>query len=101
MALRRAWVGLALPLAPGESGPRQAMAAGVLSGPRDIFSALWRHLFDPPPSAWQYIIDVDRAIDILAEADPEAAEWWEDNAPHLLGRGGKFGFAADVCEELD
>jgi hypothetical protein len=46
-------------------------------------------------------VDVDEAIDILAEADPEAAAWWEENTPHLLGRGGKFGFAEEVCEEID
>jgi hypothetical protein len=58
-------------------------------------------LFDPPPWTWQYVVDVDEAIDILAEADPEAAAWWEDNAPHLIGRGRRFGFAEDVCEEMD
>jgi hypothetical protein len=73
----------------------------VLTGPRGFFGTLWRLLVDPPPTTWQYLVDVDRAIDILAEADPEAAEWWEENAPHLLGRGKKFGFAEDVCEEVD
>ncbi len=99
--VRRAWVGLVLPLADGEYGPRQLPAVGVLTGPRGFLGTLWRLLFDPPPSAWQYVVDVDEAIDILAEADPEAAAWWEDHAPHLLGRGKKFGFAEEVCEEVE
>jgi hypothetical protein len=44
---------------------------------------------------------VDEAIDILAEADPKAAGWWEDNARHMLGKGRIFGFAERVCEEVD
>jgi hypothetical protein len=58
-------------------------------------------LFDPPPTAWQYIVEVDEALDILGDADPDAAAWWEDNAPHLIGRGRRFGFAEEVCEEVD
>ena len=99
--VRRAWVGLVLPLPPGESGPRRVRASGVLTGPRGFFGTLWRLLVDPPPTSWAYIVDADEAIDILAEADSEAAAWWEDNAPHLLGRGRKFGFAEEVCEEVD
>jgi hypothetical protein len=99
--VRKAWVGLVLPLAPEEAGPRRARASGVLTGPRGFLERFWRMLVDPPPASWQYVIDADVAIDILAEANPEAAEWWEENAPHLLGTGRSFGFAEDVCEELD
>jgi hypothetical protein len=38
---------------------------------------------------------------VLQEAAPEAAAWWHENTPHMLGPGRMFGFAADVCEELD
>src|SRR5947199_83534 len=38
--VRRAWVGLVLPLAPGEYGPRVLAAAGVLTGPRGCAAAL-------------------------------------------------------------
>jgi hypothetical protein len=72
-----------------------------LTGPRSFLGSLWRLLFDPPASFWQYVVDVDEAIDILADADPDAAAWWEANAPHLIGRGRRFGFAEEVCEELD
>jgi hypothetical protein len=99
--VRKAWVGLVLPLAQGESGPRRLPGAGVRTGPRTLLGSLWRLLFDPPRWTWQYVVDVDEAIDILAEADPEAAAWWEDNTPHLIGRGKRFGFAEAVCEELD
>ena len=99
--VRKAWVGLVLPLADGENGPRRVPTSGVMTGPRGFFDILWRLLFDPFPSSWQYIVAVDEAIDILAESDPEAAAWWEVNAPHLVGKGRNFGFAEDVCEEVD
>jgi hypothetical protein len=48
----------------------------------------------------QYAVLVDDAIDILEQTSPVAAEWWRENTPHLLGMGGWFGFAAEVCEEI-
>jgi hypothetical protein len=47
-----------------------------------------------------YPVLVDDAIEVLERASPEAAAWWRDNAPHLIGTGQTFGFAAEVCEEI-
>lgn len=38
LEIRRAWVGLVLPLAPGEDGPRTPRTAGVLSGPKRLLT---------------------------------------------------------------
>jgi hypothetical protein len=48
----------------------------------------------------QYAVLVDDAIDILEQTSPVAAGWWRENTPHLLGKGGWFGFAAEDCEEI-
>jgi len=101
LSVRRAWVGLVLPLRPGEYGPNEVGVSGVLSGPRGFFAWLWRLLTGQFAVRVQYLVLVDEALDILEEASPNAAAWWRENAPHLIGRGRTFGFAAEVCEEID
>jgi hypothetical protein len=49
----------------------------------------------------KYLVEVDTALDILEQASPDAAAWWRENVPHLIGAGRTFGFAAEVCEEID
>jgi hypothetical protein len=101
LRVRRAWVGLVLPLRPGETGPSVAGVTGVLTGPRGFLARIWRLLTGQYEVRWQYLVLVDDALDILEEASPEAAAWWRENTPHLIGRGRAFGFAAEVCEEID
>jgi hypothetical protein len=101
LAVRRAWVGLVLPLRPGETGPSEAGVSGVLTGPRGLLARIWRLLTGQYEVRWQYLVLVDDALDVLEEASPEAAAWWRENTPHLIGRGRSFGFTAEVCEELD
>jgi hypothetical protein len=98
--VRRAWVGLILPVALGEVGPRSTPMYGVLSGPRSYLGHLWRVLTRHSPRAMQYVVPVDCALEILEETSPEAAAWWEEHTPHLVGCGKSFGFAVDVCEEI-
>jgi hypothetical protein len=98
--VRRSWVGLILPLAPGETGPRAAPGFGVLTGPRSLFGQIWRLLTGRYILGLQYIVLVDDAIAVLEEASPLAASWWREHTPHLIGRGRIFGFAAEVCEEI-
>jgi hypothetical protein len=52
--------------------------------------------------AWQLdpVVDARTAVDILARHAPEAAAWWEREAPHCLAPGRKFLFHAGVCEEV-
>jgi hypothetical protein len=97
--VRRAWVGLVLPLASGENGPRTRRGAGVLTGPRGCATALV-HLLLGRTTLWTgYVIDADVAVWLLAERSPEAAAWWRENAPHALQPGRRFIFPQEVCEE--
>jgi hypothetical protein len=98
--IRRAWVGLILPLVPGETGPRPIISHGVLSGPRWLIARLWRLLTGQYHRYMQYAVPVDAALEELEWTAPDAAAWWRENTPHLIGRGRAFGFAAEVCEEI-
>jgi hypothetical protein len=99
--VRRAWVGLVLPLAPGEDGARTLSTGGVLTGPRGCATALVHLLLGRAKQRRGYVIDADVAVWLLAEKDPEAAAWWQENAPHVLRPGFRFMFPAEVCcEEL-
>jgi len=98
--VRRCWVGLELPLAAGESGPRPANSFGVLSGPRTPSESLARVAGGESRRQYGYVIDARTAVDILARHAPEAAAWWEREAPHCLQPGRKFLFHAEVCEEV-
>src|SRR4051812_44441611 len=76
--IRRAWVGLVLPLAPGETGPRSARTAGVLTGPRGFFMTLAHLLLGRLRRARGYVVEGRVAVWLLGEKDPEAAAWWRE-----------------------
>lgn len=92
--VRRAWVGLVLPLAEGESGPRVFPGFGVLSG-KPVADAEGRYLGTP-----QFVVPAGAAVTLLEWKAPEAAAWWRDNAPHAITTGMLFGFDAEVCEQV-
>jgi hypothetical protein len=99
--VRRAWVGLVLPLARTETGPREVESSGVLTGPKSLGDALLRKAMGQMDHVHGYVIEARKAVDILARHAPEAAAWWEEHAPHCLERGRKFIFHAEVCEEVE
>ena len=82
--IRRAWIGLELPLARGERGPRRQQAHGVLTGE------------DGPAEG--YVVDAGEALSVLESSNPQAAQWWRVHAPHVTARGYQFIFSAEVCE---
>jgi hypothetical protein len=86
--VRRAWVGLELPLIAGQIRAEALTAQQVLS--RQEVNAL--------PG---YAVDGRTAVAILASANPEVARWWRENAPDILAPGYQLVFAAEVCERLD
>jgi hypothetical protein len=96
--VRRAWVGLELPLVAGETGPRPVRGVGVLSGPRTFFGQLLALLTGRSCQAYGYVIDAHQALVLLAEKAPWAAQWWRESAPHAVEPGRRFIFAAEVCE---
>ncbi len=86
--VRRAWVGLELPLAVGETGPRDGWTYGVLSAaPAGVRNGC--------------AVDGRIAVTLLAETDPSAADWWRSNAPHVLAGGYQLVFPAEVCEPVE
>jgi hypothetical protein len=85
--VRQAWVGLELPLAAREQEARSLEVAGALSG-RIVGTAMG------------YMVDGKRSIELLALHDTHAAEWWRENAPHVLNAGYQFVFPAYACEKV-
>jgi hypothetical protein len=96
--VRRAWVGLVLPLAFGEFGPRSIPVYGVLTGPQSYLAHLWRVVAFRSTNKLQYLVPVDAALEVLEETAPEAAAWWRKHTPHMVGCNGCFGFDAEACE---
>src|SRR5262245_19662401 len=98
--IRRAWIGLALPLAEGETGPRSVRSFGVVSGPRGFFGRVFGLLMGRAEPAYGYVVDSLSAQEILTAHDLQAAEWWRQNSPHCWDQGRKFVFHAEVCQEI-
>lgn len=94
--VRRAWVGLNLPIADAYPEPVSVPSYGVLTGPKTWLGHLWRLLTGRGPTNWTcYIVFVDEALVELSQSNGAAAEWWRENTPHLLGE--TFGFPIEVC----
>jgi hypothetical protein len=86
--IRRAWVGLTLPLARAEIKPGALTTVGVLSN-------------QDPEMTMGYAVDGRKAVRYLASHEPEAAAWWRNNAPHVLAQGYRLFFPREVCVVLD
>ena len=78
--VRNEWVGLSLPLA--ENVPSVTHAIGVLGG--EVKN----------PSG--YHVETEKAIQILEEKSPEAAQWWKNQIIPSLMKW--LVFKEDVCE---
>lgn len=102
--IRREWVGLVLPLAPEFGhGPAELVGYGVLSRRPEVgpIGRLWRRLCGRSARPRQYAVPADEAVARLAAVAPDAARWWRENAPYPFGVGERFGFAAEVWEEVE
>jgi hypothetical protein len=88
--VREKWVGLDLPLADGDRGPRHAFTSGVLSGPRNRLIAAWWSLRGR--LKWQsgYAVNAQEALRRLETIAPDAASWWRGNVPRVLHETGRF-----------
>jgi hypothetical protein len=85
--VRRAWVGLELPLVRAEGQPRPQWGLGVLS---------WRRA----PTLTGYAVDGGAAWTVLASASPDAAAWWREHSPQSVTPGYQLLFPAEVCEKM-
>ena len=74
LEIRKAWVGLHLPLVPGIEGPCEAEATGVLSNTQER---------SPGHSNRYYPVMAAVAFSILVKANPQAEAWWRENTPRL------------------
>jgi hypothetical protein len=96
--VREKWVGLELPLE--EDTPITIMGFGVLSAPeiRNQIDYLMARATGKIVRMTGYVVSVDAALAILAEKSSEAATWWRENTPHMLGQN--FIFDEPACEPM-
>lgn len=101
LPVREAWVGLLLPLVPGDEGPVRLWGQGVLSGPKKPagrWGRWWRRLTGQVRAQRGYRVFVLTALERLEQKSPEAARWWRTSTPHLVAPGQVFIFSAQVGE---
>jgi len=99
--VREAWVGLELPLLHGRLGEsREWGSVGVLTGPKTFIERLRSYLFGKAVKKAGYAVPVNKAIEILAAHNREAAQWWRENTPHLFHGPKFFLFPREVCSEV-
>ncbi len=48
-----------------------------------------------------YAVEAPPALEILANASPEAAAWWRENTPHLIAPKRYLVFHEEVCRIAD
>jgi hypothetical protein len=77
-----------LPLLPGASRPKDLEQVEVIS-------------LQVVPGEAAYVVDGERALQLLAEHDLRAADWWRENCAAPLDAGGCFAFPPDVCEVVE
>jgi len=85
--IRRAWVGIELPLRRGETEPTYHQSVGVLSQ-------------QGPEVTSGYAVDGRAAVAALASQSSVAAAWWRENAPHVVASGYRLFFPSEVCERV-
>ena len=96
--IRSAWIGLVLPTV--VSGPRLIETIGVLSRPESPFGMVLARLLGRVRRSRGFIVEANKAIAILEEQTPEAAEWWRQNAAHLIQPGRCLLFHSEACEPV-
>ncbi len=79
--VRRAWIGLELPMMSSSMSIGHGFQTGVLGGPADNIGG--------------YHTDGKTAIDLLAVKNPKAARWWYNHAPQVLSM--QLVFTKEVC----
>jgi hypothetical protein len=98
-SVRRAWIGLELPLAGSTAGPRDVHATGVLTGARGFLRTLLGLASGRVRETTGYVVTVQDAMELLAAKDPDAAAWWRAHVPHLFTGKRVLVFAVG-CGEL-
>ena len=100
--VREKWVGLKLPTVLREDSLVSAHTFGVLSAPRGRIRQLWALFRGRSKRESGYPVPVLPALVALEASSPDAAQWWRENAPHLVHPKACFLFEAScgqVCED--
>jgi hypothetical protein len=98
LEIRRAWIGIELPVAGGATSSETASVVGVLTGPSSVFGTLLQAIRGRVGKASGYPVEADAAFEALGRHAPDALEWWRVNTPHLFGQRRCLLFHAHVCE---
>src|SRR5258708_30648821 len=99
--VREAWIGLELPLAPGNRGAGgYYQTQGVLTGPKTFIGALIHLVLGRYSISQGYAVDGSVALEILSATQPEAAQWWREHATRSVAPGKKLVFDAMACARL-
>ena len=101
LEVRRAWIGITLPLATGTTGPRKSLGVGVLTGPRGLLSTILHIVLGRAHRIAGYKVEARIAFEKLAIHAPEAAAWWRLNIPDLEERNRILLFHSHVCAVVD
>jgi hypothetical protein len=97
--VREAWVGLVLPIVGRRSF--RLWTSGVLTGARTPWGRLWAALRGRWRKREGYAVDAAEAIRLLALERADAAQWWRENASHLIASRRRFLFDRDVCQPVE
>lgn len=97
--VREKWLGLALPIAQAPSA-QSWRTGGVLTGPRGLASQVGHLLGGRLREQKGFAVNVLEAIAVLERASPEAAQWWRQNAAHMMTPSRHFVFPEEACALL-
>ena len=97
--VRDAWIGLHLPLY--SDGEKDWPSVGVMTGPRTLFRQVLARIMGKRKWTRGYAVEAGLAVDLLAKANPDAADWWRRNAPHLLDGLRFFVFNTPACRPVE
>ncbi len=95
--VRRAWIGVRIPLPLFHRHAKEWRSAGVLTGPKSLFARLSGLLSGRFDRRRGFAVSAVEAIAALETGKPAAARWWRENAPQAIKPGKAFVFAAEVC----
>ena len=100
--VRRAWVGMTLPLDPTYEAPVSVRVRGVLTGPHSyLMSLVAVALGRGGQHELGYMVLAEEALELLAEHAPSAEAWWREHTPHLYRPRERLLFHDYTCRLVD
>jgi hypothetical protein len=97
--VRAAWVGLEL-LVVHRSHAVTMPGFGVITMPRSWLGMVWGRVSGKATRITGYLVSAGDAVELLADSNPQAAQWWRDNTPHLIQPRRTFLFNIEACTPI-